>query len=306
MVTVGGIINGGVGLVRERPLAILVWGVLYMAATLGMMSAVFVPFMQLAMANAAQPNSVDPAGMFALMGEMYLINFLMMILFTVLLAAALRAALRPQERSFASLRLGMDELRMIGLSLLLVIGFFVIMMVVGMIMTIVMVAIGFAAGGSGGQMGAGAFAGIGIGMVVMMIAMYALPIFFAVRLSPAFALTMLRRKIVIGEAWRLTSGNFWTLFGGYLVLALISMAAYLVIVMVLVIPAVSMNGGMLNVIAAVQAGQFSGTLMTIMVIGAALFSLLAGASIALWAGGISAATHGLLGTTDVDLQETFA
>lgn len=305
MVTVGGIINGGVGLVRERPLAILVWGVLYMAATLGMMSAVFVPFMQLAMANAAQPNSVDPAGMFALMGEMYLINFLMMILFTVLLTAALRAALRPQERSFASLRLGMDELRMIGLSLLLVIGFFVIMMVVGMVMTIIMVAIGFAAG-SGGQMGAGGFAGIGIGMVVMMIAMYALPIFFAVRLSPAFALTMLRRKIVVGEAWRLTSGNFWTLFGGYLVLALISMAAYLVIVMVLVVPAVSMGGGMAGLTEAIQRGQISGTLMTIMVIGAALFSLLAGASIALWAGGIGAATNGLLGITDVDLQETFA
>lgn len=305
MVTVGGIINGGVGLVRERPLAILVWGVLYMAATVGMMSAVFVPFMQLAMANAAQPNSVDPARMFALMGEMYLINFLMMILFTVLLAAGLRAALRPQERSFASLRLGMDELRMIGLSLLLVIAFVVMVMVVGMIMTILMIAIGLAAG-SGGQMTAGGFAGMGIGMVVMMVAMYALPIFFAVRLSPAFALTMLRRKIVVGEAWRLTSGNFWTLFGGYLVLGLISMAAYLVIVMILVIPAVSMSGGMLGLIAALQQGQLNGTLMTTMGVGGILFSLLAGVSIALWAGGIGAATNGLLGTTDVDLQETFA
>jgi hypothetical protein len=305
MVTVGGIINGGIGLVRERPLAILVWGLLYMAAFLGMMASVFVPFMQLIVANAATPNSVDPTRMLAMMGEIYLIDFLMLIMFTVLLAAGLRAALRPQERSFASLRLGMDELRLVGLSLLLMIGFVVIVMVVGIVMTIVMIAVGVAAG-SGGQMGASGFAGIGIGMAVMMVVSYGLPIFFAVRLSPAFALTMLRRKIVVGEAWRLTRGNFWTLFGGYLVLGLISMAAYMVILIVLIIPATSMGGGLPGLAGALQQGQISGTLMTIMVIGGALFSLLAGASIALWAGGIGGATNGLLGTTNIDYAETFA
>lgn len=37
--------------------------------------------------------------------------------------------------------------------------------------------------------------------VLMMMAIYAVPIFVYVRLSPALALTMIREKIVIGEAW---------------------------------------------------------------------------------------------------------
>lgn len=243
MVTVGGIINGGIGLVRERPLAILVWGLLYMVAVMGMMATVFVPFIQLTMANAAQPGSIDPTRMFGLMAEMYLLDFVMLILFTVLLAAALRAALRPAERAFASIRLGMDELRLVGLALLLTLAFFVMMMVVVIVMGLLMAAIGLAAGNGGGAPSAAGFAGIGVGMVVMMVAMYALPIFFAVRLSPAFALTMLRRKIVVGEAWRLTRGNFWVLFGGYIVLGLMVMAAYTVVLMILIIPVVGMSGG---------------------------------------------------------------
>jgi len=305
MVTVGGIINGGVALVRERPLAIVVWGLLYMAATFGMMTTVFVPFMQLTMANAARPGSIDPARMFGLIGEMYLINFLMLLLFTVLFAAALRAALRPAERAFASLRLGMDELRLIGLALLLTIAFFAMMMVVGIVMGIIFAAIGFAAG-SDGAPNAAAFAGIGIGFALMTVVIYALPIFFAVRLSPAFALTMLRRKIVVGEAWRLTRGNFWVLFGGYLVLGLMMMAVYLVIILVVAVPVVSMNGGMQAFATSMAQGQVGGALGVGLVIGGALLSLLAGASIATWAGGIAAATNGLLGTTNIDYAETFA
>jgi len=305
MVTVGGMINGGFRLVRERPLAVLAWGAIYLVATGAMMASVFVPFMQLMMANAANPNSVNPGQMFGLIGEMYLINFVMLLIFTMLMSAALRAVLRPSERSFASIRLGMDELRMIGLTLLLVIGFFVMMLVLGIVMGIVFAAIGIAAGGGGTPSAAG-FAGIGIGFVLMMLVIYAAPIFFAVRLSPAYALTMLRRKIIIGEAWRLTSGNFWVMFGGYLVLGLIMMAAYLVIVMIVFIPAMATAGGAPGMAMAMSQGQFGGTLGVVLVIGGALMAMLAGVSIAIWAGAIGAATNGLLGTTDVDLEETFA
>jgi hypothetical protein len=305
MVTVGGMINGGFRLVRERPLAALAWGVIYLVATGAMMVTVFVPFMQLMMANAAAPNSVDPARMFGLMGEMYLLDFVLLLVFTVLMAAALRAALRPAERSFASLRLGMDELRLIGLSLVLVIAFFVMMLVLGIVVGIVFAAIGIAAGSGGAPSGAG-IAGIGIGFVLMMLVIYAAPIFFAVRLSPAYALTMLRRKIVIGEAWRLTSGKFWVMFGGYLVLGLIMMAAYFVIAMIVFIPAMAAAGGAPGMVMAMSQGQFGGTLGVMLVVGGALMAVLAGVSIAIWAGAIGAATNGLLGTSDVDLQETFA
>ncbi|MDB5676443.1 MAG: hypothetical protein JWM65_3425 [Sphingomonas bacterium] len=305
MVTVGGMINGGFRLVRERPLAVLAWGVIYMVATLAMMATVFVPFMQLMMANAAAPNSVDPAQTFALMGEMYLVDFGLLLVFTVLISAALRASLRPSESSFASIRVGMDELRLIGLSLVLVIAFFVMMLVLGIVVGIVFAAIGLAASGGGAPSGAGV-AGIGIGFVLMTLVIYAAPIFFAVRLSPAYGLTMLRRKIVIGEAWSLTSGKFWVMFGGYLVLGLIMAVAYFVIALVVFIPAIAAAGGAPGMVMAMSQGQFGGTLGVMLAIGAVLMTVLAGVGIAVWAGAIGAATNGLLGTTDVDLEETFA
>ena len=304
MVTVGGIINGGFALVRERPLAVLAWGVIYLVATIGLLASVFVPFMQMAMANAVAPGSVDPARMFGLMGEMYLLNFVILLLFTVLLAAALRAALRPSERSFASIRIGMDELRLIGLSLLMTVGFVILIMVIGMVMGILFAAIGLAVGNGGGAPNGVGVAGVGF--VLLMLVMYAAPIFFAVRLSPAFALTMLRRKIIVGEAWRLTCGKFWVLFGGYVVLGLIMSAAYMAILMVVILPVAGMSGGMPALVAAMTRGQFNGTMEVVMVVGGALSAVLAGVSIGLWAGGIGAATNGLLGTTTVDYADTFA
>ena len=67
-----------------------------------------------------------------------------------------------------------------------------------------------------------------------------------------------------------------------------------------------MTGGVPGMIMAMSQGQFTGGVGVMLVIGGVLMSLLAGFSIALWAGAIGAATNGLLGTSDVDLQETFA
>ena len=48
-------------------------------------------------------------------------------------------------------------------------------------------------------------------------------IYAEVRLSLAFPLTFMRRSFVIGEAWRLTRGRFWTLFGAYFIIGLVYM-----------------------------------------------------------------------------------
>ena len=44
---------------------------------------------------------------------------------------------------------------------------------------------------------------------------------FYVKLSLSFPLTLLRRRFVIGEAWTLTKGRFWTLFGAYFMIFVI-------------------------------------------------------------------------------------
>lgn len=300
MVTVGGIISGGIDLLRRRPLAALVWGLIYIAGFVLGMLAMFVPFMQFAMANAGRQAAPDPAMLMQMFGQMYLFFFLLMIVMMVLFTAALRAALRPEESSFASLRLGMDELRMVGLFFLFAIAAFVLMIVLSIVMTIV-----FGAAGFYGSMANGSQPGAGF--VLMMLAIYALPTFLMVRLAPAFALTMMRRKIVIGEAWTLTSGNFWVMFGGYLVLNLIIFVIYMALIFLVVSPLMTvMVGSDPAVATGLMQGHVGGGIAATIAVFGLIFAILAGVSMAFNAGGLAAATRSLTGESDVDLAETFA
>jgi hypothetical protein len=300
MVTVGGIISGGIGLLRQRPLAALVWGLIYMGGFAIGMVAMFVPFMQFVMANAGRQTPPNPMMFMQMIGQMYLFFFLLMIVLVVLLTAGLRAALRPEESSFASLRLGMDELRMVGLFLLFAIAGFVLMIVMSIVMGIVFGAMGlFGSMGSGAQPGAG--------FVVMMLAIYALPTFLMVRLAPAFALTVMRRKIVIGEAWTLTSGHFWVMFGGYIVLNLLIAVIYMVLVFAVISPLMMMMMGSDPTAAmGLMQGHIGGGIAAAMIVFGLIFAILAGVSLAFNAGGLAAATRSLTGESDTDLAETFA
>lgn len=62
--------------------------------------------------------------------------------------------------------------------------------------------------------------GILLGIAAFIAIMVAL-IYFAVRLASAGPLTLLRKKITVREAWRLTRGHFWSLFGTYAVIVII-------------------------------------------------------------------------------------
>ena len=300
MVTVGGIISGGIDLLRRRPLAALVWCLIYIGGFALGMFAMFVPFMQFAMANAGRQAPPDPRMFMQMIGQMYLFFFLLMIVLMVLFTAALRAALRPEESSFASLRLGMDELRMVGLFLLFAIAGFVLMVVMSIVMTIVFGAVGFFGSmANGSQPGAG--------FVLMMLAIYVLPTFLMVRLAPAFALTVMRRKIVIGEAWTLTSGHFWVMFAGYLVLNLLIFIVYLVLVFAVISPLmVMMMGSDPTAAMGMMQGHVGGGIAAAMAVFGLIFAILAGVSMAFNAGGLAAATRSLTGESDTDLAETFA
>ncbi|MBV9882970.1 MAG: hypothetical protein JO276_08185 [Sphingomonadaceae bacterium] len=99
-----------------------------------------------------------------------------------------------------------------GLGFILVvclyIGMFVAMLVMGIVVAIVAVATGSPA--------ALATLLVVFGLILMCGTLYA-----EVRISLAFPLSFVRRDFIIGEAWRLSRGRFWTLFGAYFVLALL-------------------------------------------------------------------------------------
>lgn len=226
MVTAGDIIGGGFRLVRERIGSLAIWALLYLAMTVAVQFAMR-PFMGAvfaAQAGRAGGTPPDPSVLFQGIGTVFGVYVLFFIGLIVIYTAALRAATRPEEDAFAYLRLGMDELRMLGVGVILFIAFMILYfgmsLVVGLLAGILAVA------------ARGSVAVPIISVILSVFVMFAVLIFFQVRFSLVFALTMLRGRIVIGESWQITRGRFWTLFGAYLVLFLIIAVTMTVLFMV--------------------------------------------------------------------------
>ena len=217
MLSLSSTVEGGFRLIREHPAAVAVWGALYMIATIAM-SLAMLPIVRAQVAAAGGDPAAAVGAMGETMGRVFLVNFAMLILFVVLMTAAQRAVLRPDEGRFAFLRLGMDELRMVGLafflSVALYIGAVVAILVASVFVGLAVVTIGV---GAATLVGGIAF-----------IALFAIVIWLEVRLSLAFPFSVMRRKIVIGEAWRRSKGRFWTLFGSYLIVFLLVMLIFIV------------------------------------------------------------------------------
>ena len=217
MLTAGTMIEGAFGLVRERPRAVALWGVLYMIATI-IMALAMRPMLEAQMAAMAGDPQAALGTMGSMMGRMFLLQFGFLLLFVILMTAAQRAVLRPAEQASAYIRLGGDEARIFGLTLLFAIGFYLALVLLGIVAAL------FAAG-AGAAMGPWAAGAVG---VILFIAVFAVVVWLQVRLSLAFPLTVLRRKFVIGESWRRTRGHFWSLFGGYVVIFVIVLVMLIV------------------------------------------------------------------------------
>ncbi|WP_242139773.1 hypothetical protein [Sphingomonas sp. TREG-RG-20F-R18-01] len=213
--TVGDIIGGGFRLLRERIGAVLVWAVLYLGMN-GILALTMRPLLHDMVAlQRGTGSSVAPTALPGVMSQLSVLNLGMLLLVIVLYAAGLRAAVRPQESRFAFLRLGFDELRLLGVGAVLAILFTVAWLTVLMIATFLIALLSVAS----------PIAGVLLAIPVV-ITVVALSVYLQVRMSLIFPLTMLRRRIALGEGWALSKGHFWTLFGAYFVIALIVMVAF--------------------------------------------------------------------------------
>ncbi|MEO6216952.1 MAG: hypothetical protein ABIO86_13055 [Sphingomonas sp.] len=257
--------------------------------------------MAAAQAGGATLGEPSPAAMLGILIPFYL-GYLLLAL--VLYAAAIRAALRPEEDSFASMRLGMDELRLFAVILLLIV-ISIVTLIVGSIVAGMVAGILAVIAQSTGS-GAAFF-----GVFAAIAAVYGLAIFVQVRLSPAIPLTIMRRQIVITEAWTLSRGRFWTLFGGYVVLTLIMLIVLLIVVAFTMGPymaELAQHGFTPQGIEAanqVQMQRQLGGIGVMTVIGWILGGLIGGVSFAVWGGALAAVADGLVGATDVDYAATF-
>lgn len=226
----------GFRITRERPLAVIVWIVLFVAFQ-AVVLLVAGPAMGQVMSELSRQlqngGTGDPQAMMAAysrMGPAYAVIMpLSLLLNTLLQCAIFRAVLRPQERGLAGMRLGADELRVLAvgfaISLLLAFGMFAAILLVGAV-----------SGGVG--YAAGAAIGVTVAVVLGLLAVGAL-IYVLVRLSLATPMTFAARDFRVFESWRATKGRFWPLLGAYLLAFVMGM---LVNVLVVVISAAAIAG----------------------------------------------------------------
>jgi len=200
MLSVASIVRDAFGFVRQRMGTVLRWCAAYMAV-LVLTSLLMRPVVEAQLAAmAADPPGLATGGI----GRLLIVYAIMAVSLIALFGAVFRSALRPADRRAGYLRFGPDELRLLGLITILML----ITLMANIIVMIVALLLGFFL--SGGALGPLIYCGL-IGSTC----------WIAVRLSAAAPLTILRRRIVIAEAWRLTHGRFWTLLGGYLVVLIL-------------------------------------------------------------------------------------
>lgn len=222
MASVGSIVGGTFALFRQRPVSILIWGVVYIVGAIAIGA-----ILGLAMGTGLMfiPGQTADPGMLRSMGASFIgVLILMYLLYgmlaVVLINAVYRSILRPNDSAFASLRLGGDELRMFGLTVLFVIALIVLYLISALVLFVVMSVFGAIAGRGGA---AGALA------LLIGLAYFCFWIWLSIRLSLIFPMTFHRRRFAIDEGWALGRGRFWTLFGSYLVVWVILIAISLVL-----------------------------------------------------------------------------
>ncbi len=223
--SVGSFIGGGTSFLRNNLRIVAIWAALYLVtiiAAIGFMRPAFGSIMDFQRQMALRKSMgvtgppVFPANMF---GTLFLVEIIALLVMLVAFAAVVRAAARAENEGFAYIRVGMDELRLLGLTIIII-----LLAIVAEIVAVLVLGI------LGGVLGAmlGAKAGIGVA-ALLTVALFCGAIYAQVRLSLAGVLTVIQHRIVIKDAWRATKGQFWSLFLAYLVMGLIYLAVSVVI-----------------------------------------------------------------------------
>ncbi len=297
----------GFRIIRREPKAAVVWGVFLLVVSVAS-ALLLLPFTRAATAGfgvtpGARPSPAVAAAIVGQVGRLYLVLIpVWLIVSSVFSAAIYRAVLRPRETGFGRLRLGGDELRLVGLYLLMGVFFMALGIVVTLVGTMIGIGVSMALKSSAG----------GVGIVVGMVYLLMLIIFLwvGVRLSFAAPMTFAESRIRLFPSWRATKGRFWPLFGCYLLAWIFAALVLLVDLAVSGALAFGMNGGsMTRAVTQLMRPDYSsvGAMFTPLYI----LRLLVGAAfgVVMWtvmAAAPAAAYRAIAATKPEDQAETFA
>ena len=163
----------------------------------------------------AMAQMMPPASVMALGPAYFLFMLVTYILLAAYEAACLRWMIHGERSGVFGLSLGADTWRVylgywiwffLGIAVYLV----VVVLMIGMIGGVVV-----AAQGNPDAAGPGAV----VGALLMAVAGLAF-LWLAVRLAPAAATSVARRRFAFFDAWKVSKGRFWALFGAFLLILL--------------------------------------------------------------------------------------
>lgn len=207
----------GFRVVRRKPLAVVFWALAYMA----MMGTGFalaggsIAGLVAAMESLEKSGTATPEEMAAVWnGYMPLIALVMagsLVFGAVLYAAVVRSVIRPEESAFGYMRIGMDEVRVLVVSLALTVLYLVFMIVVGIVMGI-LVALTTQTG----------IPALWILVVLAALGAVVLLVWLAARFSLAVPITVAERRIAIFDSFAMTRNHAWPIVGMAIIAAVMS------------------------------------------------------------------------------------
>lgn len=187
----------GLRIVRDRPQLVLAWTGVYFLSLILMVLILLLPNLGTLQAATHGGGERGIEELLARFGPGIIVVLLMaLVLVTVLPGAIFRAVLRPDDKSFAFIKFGADEMRMLGLYLVVVLIFSAASAVYGAAAVFVLSLSGPIEWLVGGLITLGGLALLG---------------WLFVRLSLAGPVAVADEKLDIRKAWLLTRGHFWQL-----------------------------------------------------------------------------------------------
>jgi hypothetical protein len=231
--SIGDAVGAGFNLIAKRPLAVIVWGIVYVLIAVvplllfaGPVLAELPSFIESVKQHAASGEHFVPTDeIFALEGRLMMLQPVMLVATlggrAFLTGAIYRGVLEPENRSFLSMRFGKQELwlALLFLAYQFVLGFaFFGIIMIGCLLGLLAWGLGALAGHPWGNWL------IALMIVADVIAVIVAMIWVGVRLSLAPVITFADKEFRLFESWALTKGHVWKLFGLALVLIAIGMA----------------------------------------------------------------------------------
>jgi hypothetical protein len=238
----------GFRITRERPRAILVWAVanLIFSLFLGMIAMITLGPKSTEILQALRSPQADPTLFWRTMTAVrpfLLVAAPAFLLFQAMMNCAIyRMILRPYDGGGAFLRLGADELRVAGITLLYA--------TVWTLVLFLTTAAALLGGAFGNQLAAL------LGALLSAVA-FCSSIFVLIRLSLAAPISFTEHRLTLARSWVLTRGHFWRLFAAYalaFVLGIITLVLMWVLLFLLQSAVGQIGGFSMDQLASAQPG----------------------------------------------------